>query len=132
MKNWGIRTRVLLLALLPAFIIAVTLAGYMTYRLSSDFDRELQSYGLGLSRQLAAVSEFSAFSGDRETLRKVMLAALDDRHVSTAAAFDEIGVPIASSGAMPGQLPATPLSREAFLMESDADQIGRASCRERV
>jgi len=122
-KNWGIRTRVLLLALFPAVTIAVTLAGYMVYRVSSDFERDLHNYGLGLSRQLAAVSEFSTYSGDRETLRKVALAALDETHVTAVAVFDDRGLPIASSGALPGKLAAMPQAGQPFLMESDEERM---------
>ena len=108
MKNWGIRTRVLLLALLPAVMIAVALAGYMVYRVSLDAERELRAYGHGLTRQLAAVAEFSAYSGDQAALRKIALAALDETYISAIAIYDVNGLPIASSGALPARLAVIP------------------------
>ena len=123
MKNWGIRTRVLLLALLPAVAIAVLLAGYMAWRVAADSERDLRNYGHGLARQLAAVSEFSTYSGDRETLRKIAIAALDESYVTAAAVFDDQGMPIAASGALPSPLKALPLSREPFLLDNDDERL---------
>jgi len=122
-KNWGIRTRVLLLALLPAATIAVTLVGYMAYRVSSDFERDLRNYGFGLSRQLAAVSEFNLYSGDRETLRQVALAALDQTLVTAVAFFDRSGTPIASSGALPAPLASLQSSEQALLLDDSKDRM---------
>lgn len=123
MKNWGIRTRVLLLALLPAVAMAVTLAGYMAYRVSSDFERDLRNYGYGLSRQLAAVSEFNLYAGDRETLHRVALAALDDTLVTAVAFFDRVGAPIASSGALPAPLALLSASDQGHLLDEDEDRM---------
>ncbi len=124
-KNWGIRTRVLLLALLPAVMIAVVLAGYMVYRVSADAERELNAYGSGLSRQLAAVSEFSAYSGDRDALRQLALAALDETHVIAVAFFNAEGLPVASSGSgtSPIRLASMPPSRQPVLLGSDATSL---------
>ncbi|MBN9423220.1 MAG: hypothetical protein BGO63_07895 [Candidatus Accumulibacter sp. 66-26] len=123
MKNWGIRTRVLLLALLPAVAIAVLLAGYMAWRIAADSERDLRNYGHGLARQLAAVSEFSTYSGDRETLRKIAIAALDESYVTAAAVFDDQGMPIAASGALPSPLKTLPLSRAPFLLDNDDERL---------
>lgn len=123
MKNWGIRTRVLLLALFPAVTIAVTLAGYMAYQVSSDVERDLRNYGFGLSRQLAAVSEFSTYSGDRETLHRVALAALDETFVTAVAFFDQEGAPLASSGALPAALTLPPTVDQPLLAEADEDRM---------
>lgn len=123
MKNWGIRTRVLLLTLSPVVTIAVLLAGYLIHRVSSDFELELHNYGLGLSRQLASLSEFSVYSADRDTLHKLALAALDEKHVTAVAVFDDDGSPIASSGALPARLPPAPRENQPFLLYSDADRL---------
>lgn len=123
MKNWGIRTRVLLLTLSPVVTIAILLAGYLVHRVSSDFELELHNYGLGLSRQLASLSEFSAYSADRDTLHKLALAALDEKHVTAVAIFDDDGSPIASSGALPARLPPAPRENQPFLLYSDADRL---------
>ncbi|MBI4740651.1 MAG: HAMP domain-containing protein [Betaproteobacteria bacterium] len=123
MKRWGIRTRVLLLALLPAVLIAVVLAGYMVYRVAADADRELVAYGRGLSRQLAAVSEFSAYSGDRAALGIIAAAALDETHITAVAIFDADGVPVANSGPPPARLSPLPPGRQPSLLGSDENSL---------
>jgi signal transduction histidine kinase len=124
-KNWGIRSRVLLLALLPALLIAVMLAGYMVYRVSSDAERELRTYGSGLARQLAAVAEFAAYSGDREALRKIALAALDETHILAVVIYDAEGLPIADSAAPSARLSAlSPVAPAALLAGDESGLFG--------
>lgn len=118
-KNWGIRTRVLLLAMLPAMLIGVTLSAYLVIQVSADADRELFAYGHGLSRQLAAVSEFSAYSGDRAALGAVAAAALDETYITAVAIYDADGLPIASGGPQPTRLTSLPLGEQAALINSD-------------
>jgi signal transduction histidine kinase len=90
---------------------------------SSDFERDLRNYGFGLSRQLAAVSEFSTYSGDRETLHRVALAALDETLVTAVAFFDQGGIPIASSGALPAPLTLVPATEQPLLVDADEDRM---------
>jgi len=122
-KNWGIRTRVLLLALLPAFAIAITLAGYLGYRTSKDFERDLRDYGIGLSRQLAAVAEFSTYSHDRDALRNIAVTALGEPNVVAAAFFDGEGLAIASGGQAPARLEPIPLATRPLLLEDNERHI---------
>lgn len=122
-KNWGIQTRILLLALAPAVVIAVALSIYFVLALLSDLDRNLQEQGLALSRQLAAIAEYNTFSGDRQSLNNVTLAALDEAHVSAVQVYDASGTPLASSGAMPPPLSPLPTLREAFVATSDEEHL---------
>lgn len=123
MKNWGIRTRVLLLALLPAVTIAVTLSGYGLYRASSTLERDLRDYGFGLSRQLAAVSEFSTYSGDRPALQRIARAALAQNLVTAVSFFDREGNPIASSGALPDPLALPSATAEPHIVGADEARL---------
>ncbi|MBK1680508.1 ATP-binding protein [Rhodocyclus tenuis] len=123
MKNWGIRTRVLLLALLPAVSIAIMLAGYLGYRTSSEFERDLRDYGIGLSRQLAAVAEFSTYSRDRDALRNIALTALDEPNVVATAIFDGEGTAIASGGSAPARLQPIPLDNQPLILIDTARRI---------
>ena len=97
MKTWGIRARILFLVLLPAIFIATALSGYAIYSLLGDLNRDLQSYGTALARQLAGVAEFSAYSGDRAGLNRIAQAALVESHISRIDFFDPQGDPLASS-----------------------------------
>lgn len=64
MKNYSIRKRVLLLALLPTAITVFSLVGYFTYSSIQDVDTALKNRGHDLSLYLSKVSEVSIFSGN--------------------------------------------------------------------
>lgn len=123
MKSWSIRNRVLLLVLLPAIAIAAALSGYAIYILFGDLNRDLHSFGRGIGRQLASIAEFSAYSGDRQALRRIAVAALDETNVTNVEFYDTAGNPLAASGALPRRLEHLPPSDRADLMSSDVDHI---------
>jgi HAMP domain-containing protein len=119
MIGWGIRTRVLLLALVPSLVIALTLAGYLIYSVSADAERELVAYGRDLSRQLAAIAEFGAYSGDRAALRNIASAALDTAHVLAVTVYDADGLPITSSGSSGPRLSHLPPGEKPAALDAD-------------
>lgn len=123
MKNWGIRSRVLLLVLLPAIAIAAALSGYTIYILFGDLDRDLHSFGRGIGRQLASIAEFSTYSGDRQALRRIAVAALDETNVTNVEFYDIAGDPLAASGALPRPLEHLPPTDRAELISSDIDHL---------
>ena len=123
MKNWGIRTRVLLLAFFPAISVALALAGYIPYRMSADFERDQLNYGFGLSRQLAAVSGFSVYSGDAETLYRMALAALDEKFVTAVTFLDRAGQPLASSAPRIASITHLPADSQPMLLDSDDNRM---------
>lgn len=123
MKNWGIQTRILLLALAPAVAIACALTIYFVLALLSDLDRDLRDRGLGLARQLAAIAEYSAYSGDRETLNGVALAALEEIRVSSVEVYDPEGEALAASGALPPPLSLLPPADDTVVIEENEDHL---------
>ena len=50
MKNWGIRARVLLLALAPSVLILLTLVAYFTYARITEVDASLARQGRSVAR----------------------------------------------------------------------------------
>ncbi len=123
MKNWGIRSRVLLLVLLPAIAIAAALSGYAIYTLFGDLERDLHSFGRGIGRQLASIAEFSTYSGDRQALRRIAVAALDETNVTNVEFYDLTGDPLAASGALPHRLDRLPAADHAELLSVDAEHL---------
>lgn len=113
----------LLLALLPAVTIAATLAGYGSYRTGIEFERDLRDFGIGLSRQLAAVAGFSTYSRDTDALRLLAQAALGEPNVVAAVIFDAEGTPIASAGPSPAPLSPIPLDDRPLVIASDTQMI---------
>ncbi len=64
MKNWGIRGKVLFLALAPAALIAAALALHFVNSRITDLEQSLRERGLAIARQLAPASEYGVFAGN--------------------------------------------------------------------
>ncbi|MDH5765543.1 MAG: response regulator [Gammaproteobacteria bacterium] len=71
MKNWGIRRRVLFVALLPTIIITVVLAIYYNYSQIVGLEQSLHERGRLITDQLASASEYGVFSNNLEILDKI-------------------------------------------------------------
>lgn len=85
MRRWTIRTRALVLALLPASAVALLLVGAFIGLRFGEIEENLRRRGLGLVQQIAAGSEYGIFSGNREALQILaddMLAETDVRGIS--------------------------------------------------
>ncbi|HKJ76455.1 MAG TPA: ATP-binding protein, partial [Gammaproteobacteria bacterium] len=84
-RNWGIRSRVLFLAVVPVFFATVLLSGYFVHVRLQDVSQGLQDRGRLLARHLAPASEFGLFAGNRSMLKTAADAAIrqPDVHVVT-------------------------------------------------
>jgi len=104
MKNWGIQTRVILMALLPASLIAVVLGFYLINVQLRELDTSLEERGRAIARQLAPACEYGVFSGNRAILESLARAALNETDVRSVGIADESGRLLVSAGRM-AQLP---------------------------
>ena len=98
MKKWGIKTRVMLVALAPALTIALALGVYVTQVRFADLDRSLNEACLSLARQLAMAAEFGVFSGNREALDNLVTAVSRQPDVTAVMIQDREGNTLASRG----------------------------------
>ncbi|MDZ7656023.1 MAG: ATP-binding protein [Sulfurimicrobium sp.] len=112
--NWGIKGRVLFLALVPALIIAAGLTIYdITTRLR-DIEQALHERGFAIVRQLSPASEFGVFSGNYDLLTRLTLSTLQEADVTAVAITNADGGILATSGhylaspALVGGSPAKP------------------------
>jgi len=96
-KSWGIRARVLFLALLPSVMILVTLAGYFTYSRIAEVDVILAQRGISLARQLAPGTEFALFAGDSAALERLAQAAVREADVASVTITDARGRVVAGA-----------------------------------
>jgi signal transduction histidine kinase/CheY-like chemotaxis protein len=97
MRDWGIRPRVLFLALAPSLMILVTLVGYFTYARIAEVEVLLAQRGVSLARQLAPGTEFALFAGDRSTLERLASAATREADVIGVTISDAQGHVMARS-----------------------------------
>ena len=98
MKNWGIKTRVLFLALLPALLVSTLLAGYLIFTQLRDLDDTLTERGLSIVRHLGPASEYGVFSGGSEILKPLVTSVINEPDVRSVAISDSYGVILASAG----------------------------------
>jgi signal transduction histidine kinase/CheY-like chemotaxis protein len=98
MKKWDINIRVLLVALVPAFTLALLLSFYFGYSRLTDLERSLADRGLAIARHLAPATEFGVFSGNREVLSRLATAVAQEMDVTAVTIRDGLGNVLASSG----------------------------------
>lgn len=98
MKHWGIKKRVLFLALMPAAGIAMLLAVYFVSSGIHSLEQSLRERGLAIARQLAPASEFGAFSGNRDILQSLADSAMQEADVTAVTITNMDGAILASSG----------------------------------
>lgn len=83
MIKWGIRTRVLLVALLPAAAIAFVLAAYFTHTEIADVESALNERGKALAHQLALSAEYGVITANTDVLNRLARAILRERDVAS-------------------------------------------------
>ncbi len=98
MKSWGIQSRVILMSLLPASLIAVMLGFYLMNVQLRELDDSLEERGRAIARQLAPACEYGVFSGNRTILEALARAALNETDVRSVSIADEAGRLLASAG----------------------------------
>jgi len=82
MKSWGIKKRVLFLALLPTIIIALSLASYFSINRINFIEDSLYQKGELLVSNLAPASEYGVFSGNIGILNSVIDKTLSEKDVT--------------------------------------------------
>jgi signal transduction histidine kinase len=103
-RRWGIRARVLFLALTPSVLILLSLVTYFTYTRIAEVDVSLAQHGRSIARHLAPGAEFALFAGDRAALQRLTDAAAREADVESVTITDAQGQTLARSG--PRALPA--------------------------
>jgi signal transduction histidine kinase len=71
LTTWGIRQRVVFLALAPVAVIAVALTAYFLLVRYDDIEAAQQRRGAAMVRQLAPAAEYGLFSGNRNELLRL-------------------------------------------------------------
>ncbi|NMG27870.1 sensor domain-containing diguanylate cyclase [Aromatoleum evansii] len=94
----SLHNRLLLVALLPAALLATLVTTLVLYRGAQTLDRTLHEHGNAIVSFLAPAAEYGVISGNRATLQTLLQAATAQREVSAAAVYDGRGELLASRG----------------------------------
>lgn len=96
-----LRSRMLLLAVLPTTLVAVVLTSVFVLRAIDLVEQGLRTRGNAIVRQMATVAEFGIFSGQRASLAALTESALRiDPDVRGVAILDASGAVMAISGVL--------------------------------
>ena len=71
MSKWGIRSRVLFLAIMPAAAIALVLAAYSIHTQLTELENSLRARGEALAEQLAPACEYGVATANTDLLKKL-------------------------------------------------------------
>jgi two-component system sensor histidine kinase BarA len=95
--KWGIKHRVLLLALAPAIVISLLLGSYFTSIRLEEITKAMNDKGSAIATRLASAGEYGLFARDTEALRRLARHSLTNE-ISSIAFYDKYGAEIASAG----------------------------------
>jgi sensor histidine kinase regulating citrate/malate metabolism len=98
MRNRGIRTRVLMLALLPLLLVATGLSWYFIASAYAEMEDALERHALERANQLAKACEYSLFSGNQSELTLLVTPVARETGVQSVAIVDPVGRAIISLG----------------------------------
>lgn len=100
MKSWGIRERVIFVAVMPATFIAIVLAAYFLLLRYADAEKELIDRGRSLSKLLAPAAEYGIFSGNRDELLQLATALSRTPDVKAVVIYGPSDVLLAKAGTL--------------------------------
>jgi two-component system, NarL family, sensor histidine kinase BarA len=99
MSDWGIRARVILLAIVPTGLVAIVMGSYFVATRVQDLNVNVQDRGLTVANYVAQTSEYSLLTGNKETLERLVNSARDgDVDILAIAIFSKNNLLLASSG----------------------------------
>lgn len=98
MESWGIRSRVMLVAVLPAVILAIILTVFFTRSRIADIEDAHIDRGRAFTRQLAAAAEFALFADNRPALHRLAESALSENDVRGLTILGPDGEVVAKVG----------------------------------
>lgn len=98
MLNWSIKTRVILLAIMPTFLVTVFLGGFFVFKRYADIERTLDMEGRMLLKQLVASSRYGLTLGDKPYLNKSLGFFINSDNIIVLAIYDDQGNLLASAG----------------------------------
>ena len=98
MLNWGIRNKILLLALLPSLAVSLLLGSYLSFTRIDDLRGFIRERGAATAQQLAAICQHALREQDLPLLRSIAAATLEEKGIRAVAVFDAQGRKLVHAG----------------------------------
>ncbi|HET7651139.1 MAG TPA: ATP-binding protein [Gammaproteobacteria bacterium] len=96
-RNWSIRKRVLLLALLPVMIFGAALSTYLIQVRLHDLQQSQNNIGTSISQQLAVASEYGVFSDNQQVLRALVNSVMREPDIESITIMAKDGTVLVHS-----------------------------------
>lgn len=120
LTQWGIKGRVLFLALVPALVIAAGLTIYDINIRLNDIEQALNGRGFAIVRQLAPAAEYGVFSGNHSVLARLAQSTLQESDVTAVSIVDSDGRILAVSGhALAAPSPTEMVSPQPIVIQTN-------------
>ena len=118
--DWGVRSRIVLLAVIPVLLISTLLLILFVREHVADSTKSLLQRGQTITRHLAYASEFGIAAANEQQLSDLILSARDsDDDVAAIAVFDRDGRLMARTGAADFALNASEGEPNRFLQNRE-------------
>lgn len=114
MSNWGVRRRVIFVAVVPMLVLAVVMTTAFTRQRLADFDDALGDRARAFARQLAAASEYAVRVGNGDILRQIARSALAEEDLVSVRIIDHEGAVLARSGLIDASFPAPLVAAQSW------------------
>lgn len=122
-KDLGIKSRVLMLSLLPTSLLAVALGGYFTWMQLSELRAQLLQRGQLMTEQLAAIAAPALARNDSALLEQIADASLEHADTRSVRLYDGQHKLLAHAG--PSMLNRAPASSSRQLQVHSNDNASR-------
>ncbi|WP_407311564.1 response regulator [Pseudomonas sp. nanlin1] len=123
LKKLGIKSRVLLLALAPAGLMAVLLGGYFIWVQQNELQSQLLERGELLSEQLAPLVAPALVRGDEPLLERIAAQALEQSDVRAVTFLSPERAMLAHAG--PSMLNSVPIGNSSHLLQRTGSDATR-------
>ncbi len=97
-QHWGVRARVILVAVVPTIVLATFMIAYFTHLRLTDLEQAYSERGRALARLIATATEYAVFANNVEDLQRLLDSALKEEGVRGVVAIDSHGRPLAQAG----------------------------------
>ena len=117
----SLRTRALVLGVVPATLLVVALGGYFSVSRINDLELAFEQRASALARQIAAASVYPVFSGNQPALAQVVDSIAGDPEITGLVIEDATGHALAdyqrSAGDAPSQVFRAPIRSEPVAVD---------------
>ncbi len=98
MRHMGVRARAIVVAVVPAIVLATFMIVYYTQARLSDLENAYNDRGRALAQRIATATEYAVFANNREDLARLLDSARGEEDVRGVLVTDRSGTPLARSG----------------------------------